>query len=144
MNRICVNCGLGFEPLPHVPKQGFCSRPACQKARKRAWQHDKLHADPDYRHNQRAAQRAWQERNRDYWREYRACHRDCQEDARASKVHGLHKPPPEKMDASILKRGIYEVCTCDRSLGNTGTSWIVEIIPVRKVSLARWTRKERT
>lgn len=144
MNRICVNCGRGFEPLPHIPRQSFCSHPACQKARKRAWQRNKLRADPDYRHNQRAAQKAWQERNRDYWHEYHLSHRASPKVLRAGNTQDLHKSPLKKMDLWALRHGFFEVCARSQSPGNPGTPWIVEIISVRKISPARWTCKERT
>jgi hypothetical protein len=42
MNRICIFCGRSFEPYPTVPNQQYCSRPQCQKARRRKWQKEKL------------------------------------------------------------------------------------------------------
>lgn len=144
MTRKCIHCGHDFEPLPHVPRQAFCSHPACQRARKREWQQDKLHTDPDYRQNQRAAQRAWQERNRDYWQEYRASHHDCREASCANGGIGLHKPPPGKMDAWALQPGLYELCAYGPSPEIPGISWLVEIIPIRKTPRAGWTCKERT
>jgi hypothetical protein len=45
--------------LKRTPEQRYCSREACQKARKNAWRRAKLELDPDYRANQQASTRAW-------------------------------------------------------------------------------------
>jgi hypothetical protein len=74
MNRICIFCGRSFKPYPTVPNQQYCSRPQCQKARRRKWQKEKLATDEAYRANQADCQRAWRQRNPDYWRRYRKMH----------------------------------------------------------------------
>jgi len=74
MNRICIFCGRSFDPYPTVPNQQCCSRPECQKARRRKWQKEKLATDEAYRANQADCQRAWRQRNPDYWRHYRKKH----------------------------------------------------------------------
>lgn len=70
----CAACGDGFSPCRHVPDQQYCSKPACQRERRRRWQRDKLQQDADYRANQAAAQRRWRARHPDYWRNYRQRH----------------------------------------------------------------------
>ena len=64
----CAACGDGFTPCRHVPNQQYCSKPACQRERRRRWQRAKLKQDPDYRSNQAAAQRRWRECHPHYWR----------------------------------------------------------------------------
>lgn len=71
MEKRCECCKRRFIPRPAVRHQEYCSNPECQKARKRAWQKEKLASDSDYRANQAEAQRQWRSRNRDYWRRYR-------------------------------------------------------------------------
>lgn len=71
MEKRCLWCKRRFMAHPAVRDQRYCSNPECQKARKRAWQKEKLAKDSDYRANQAEAQRQWQSRNRDYWRQYR-------------------------------------------------------------------------
>jgi len=71
MEKRCECCKRRFIPRPAVCHQEYCSNPECQKARKRAWQKEKLASDSDYRANQAEAQRQWRSRNRDYWRQYR-------------------------------------------------------------------------
>jgi len=70
----CTACGEGFTPCRHVPDQQYCSKPQCQRERRRRWQREKLRRDSDYRANQTAAQRHWRERHPDYWRKYRQNH----------------------------------------------------------------------
>jgi len=71
MEKRCECCKRRFIPRPAVRHQEYCTNPECQKARKRAWQKEKLASDSDYRANQAEAQRQWRSRNRDYWRRYR-------------------------------------------------------------------------
>lgn len=74
--RRCAACGERFSPCRHVPGQRYCSKPWCQRERRRRWQREKLRQDPDYQANQSAAQRCWCERHPDYWRRYRQAHPD--------------------------------------------------------------------
>ncbi len=67
----CAHCGIRFTPAPQVPNQAYCSKPDCQKERRRQWQKSKLQSDPDYRDNQSRAQKAWTDRNPEYWRNHR-------------------------------------------------------------------------
>ncbi len=70
----CAACGDRFTPRWNVPDQEYCSKPECQRERRRRWQREKLKQDPDYRANQAAAQRSWRKRNPEYWRKYRQTH----------------------------------------------------------------------
>ncbi|MDR3483156.1 MAG: hypothetical protein P4L91_20860 [Burkholderiaceae bacterium] len=72
----CAACGQEFQLKSHSPRQAYCSEPACQRARKRRWQKEKLQTDPDYVDNQARAQQAWCDRHADYWRNYRSEHPD--------------------------------------------------------------------
>ncbi len=74
VKRRCAACDGLFTPRRNVPHQRYCSRPACQRARRRRWQRAKRQQDADYRANQATAQRAWCARHRDYWRRYRRAH----------------------------------------------------------------------
>lgn len=62
MARLCQNCR---DPLPTSkknPNQRFCGKKECQRARKRQWQSEKMHNDPDYKQNQQEANRNWQKK----------------------------------------------------------------------------------
>lgn len=68
----CAHCGSVFEPNPRVRNQRYCGHEDCQRARKRAWQKEKLRTDPDYRANQQDCQRNWHQRHHGYYRQYRS------------------------------------------------------------------------
>jgi hypothetical protein len=72
--RLYLACGNALVPLRHVPRQQYCSAKACQRARRRDWQSNRLCNDSDYRDNQARAQAKWRADHSSYWREYRAAH----------------------------------------------------------------------
>jgi len=72
--RWCSACGNAFDPRPQSPRQAFCSKPQCQKARQLLWQLAKRRTDADYHQNQVEAQRVWRTKNRGYWKNYRDAH----------------------------------------------------------------------
>lgn len=74
--RWCSACGEAFQPRPQSPRQAYCSKEACQQARKRLWQRAKRSTDSDYRENQVIAQELWRRNHPEYWREYRETHPD--------------------------------------------------------------------
>ena|GEM_PF-5663431 len=49
VQRKCKACGGHFSPRPQNPDQQFCSKPECQRERKRRWQKHKRATDADYR-----------------------------------------------------------------------------------------------
>ena len=72
--RRCENCNRSFAITARHPKQKFCSRKECQKARKNNWQRRKLSSDEDYRKNQADCQERWVEKHPGYWKQYREKH----------------------------------------------------------------------
>ena len=69
--KSCPHCGDDFHCRPQNPTQSYCSKSACQRARKTLWEREKRHHDPDYKSNQRNAQKRWQEKKTDYWKQWR-------------------------------------------------------------------------
>ena len=102
--RRCAACDRAFRPRAQVPHQRYCALAACQRERRRRWQQSKVHADADYRANQREAQRAWADGHGEYWREYRASHPDYTDRNRLEQQRrrGRHRRATRlaKMDAS--------------------------------------------
>ena len=47
--RLCLACGNAFVPLLHVPPQRYFSSKACQRARRRDSQNNRLRNDSGYR-----------------------------------------------------------------------------------------------
>ena len=72
--RRCLACGRLFVPCPQVKEQAYCSKPECQRERKRRWHKKKMADDPDYRQNRRDTQWRWRQAHRDYWQRYRKSH----------------------------------------------------------------------
>jgi hypothetical protein len=71
--RHCKHCGVGFL-VKRNPKQHYCSKLACQRARKNHWRCDKRRHDSDYITNQNSANQRWRTNHPDYWKHYRASH----------------------------------------------------------------------
>lgn len=81
-----------IQPInPRSPKQEYCNRADCQRARKREWQRKKRATDPDYRQNQNDCQKRWREQHPHYWQEYRK---------KIKKSPPPPDPPAVKMDES--------------------------------------------
>jgi len=72
--RLCKNCRRLIEITPQRPNQKYCNNEKCQRARKRAWQNQKMDTDEAYRLNQKDAQDRWCEKNPDYYKNYRKTH----------------------------------------------------------------------
>ena len=83
LKKLCAHCGKTFLPRPQTPDQSYCSKPQCQKARRKLWLDEKRKSDFIFRDKQARAQKAWMERNPDYWRKYRKKNPDYVERNRA-------------------------------------------------------------
>jgi hypothetical protein len=135
--KSCACCGLSFIPIPQRPDQAYCSKSACQKARRQRWYQEKLQEDPDYRENKRRSQREWMDRNPTYWRQYRHSHPEYTERNRRQQS-GKSKAVPvadlAKIDESTLPKGItagiYRISPVQGSCSKKSDVWIVEISPV--------------
>ncbi|MEI7291783.1 hypothetical protein WCQ02_06505 [Paraburkholderia tropica] len=133
-NHTCAACGAAFTPLVHVPNQRYCSLAACQLARRRAWQHERLQTDPDYRANQAKAQAAWRSRHPDYSRHYRETHPACRDRNRTmqrARNARRNSQPVAKMDASgpfqPLASGFYLLCDALEESIAKMNAWTVHI-----------------
>jgi hypothetical protein len=107
----CTACEERFTPCRHVPDQQYCSKPECQRERRRRWQRDRLKQDPDYRANQASAQRRWRERHPDYWRDYRRTHpeytvRNREQQRKRNRFRGRGGTSP--LTEPIAKMDVYE------------------------------------
>ena len=70
----CKACQQLFIPCSRVKNQSYCSKPECQRHRKRLWQKEKIDSDPAYRDNQYAAHKSWLKRHPKYESAYRREH----------------------------------------------------------------------
>jgi len=69
----CCHCGGYFTPDPRQKNPRHCRKLECQRARKAAWQREKIRGDPDYRANQKRCWQDWRKEHPDYWKAYRQC-----------------------------------------------------------------------
>ena len=98
------HCGRLFDPNPRVKNQRYCGEKACQRARKRKWQKEKLAVDPDYQANQRQCQIEWHGRHPGYYRKYRQEHpRYCERNTLLQSCRNAKARVIAKMDASAQK-----------------------------------------
>ncbi len=67
----CIGCGCRFYPEKHILNQRYCSRPACQNARRKTWRKYKLKHDPSYKAYRKVIQNKWKINNPDYWVRYK-------------------------------------------------------------------------
>lgn len=70
--RKCLVCGVFFKPDPHVARQKYCSRPACQKQRKKINQVDWIARNPDYFKGRYLYIKEWRVQKPSYQKEQRA------------------------------------------------------------------------
>lgn len=128
----CCNCGGYFIPDPRQKQPKYCRKPACQRARKAAWQREKMRCDRDYQANQKRCQQDWFKANPGYWKRYREEHPEQAERNRVLQrvrnrkrraLAGVGQDIPSadravKMDASLiakmdaLKVNIYRITAC--------------------------------
>lgn len=140
--RRCRHCSCLFKVCNKVKKHDYCSKKACQLARKRNWQKEKLKSDQTYREDQRSAQQDWSANNPDYWKQYRhknkrytdtnrqkQRHRNAR---RRKKVGNLPlRKPIAKMDALMHQNdmisGVYRLVPLESQLVAKMDAIIVEI-----------------
>jgi hypothetical protein len=132
--RLCHACGNAFVPLLHVPRQQYCSSKACQRARRRDWQNNRLRIDSDYRDNQARAQAKWRAGHVSYWREYRATHPAYRQRNRSmQRLRNARRSfePIANMDGSEssqpLASGFYVLCDAHESGVANMNAWTVHI-----------------
>ncbi|MFA4920336.1 MAG: hypothetical protein WC581_13990 [Thermodesulfovibrionales bacterium] len=128
----CGQCGRYFIPDPRQKNPRYCGEEACQRARKAAWQREKMIRDPVYRANQKQSQADWQSRNADYWKLYRAAHPEQAERNRdLQKVRNKHRHSRGvvKMDALVIAK-MDASRSGKTSVGSwlPGSFWLVPVI----------------
>lgn len=128
--RWCAYCARAFDPAPQVPRQTYCSDPACQRERRRLWQVARRLSDPDYLKNQADAQSAWAHRNPDYWKVYRETHPDYVErnrDQQQVRNARRERRAMGAVDIAGLPAGLYELRPIQNGQIAKMTVWIVHL-----------------
>ena len=137
--RWCSACGEPFEPRPQSPRQAFCSKPGCQRARKLLWQLAKRRTDADYHLDQAEAQKVWRSKNSEYWKSYRETHPDYTSTNRAKQRYRNKSRVPAhpmiaKNDASSPwppRAGLFRLTEVSPSQQGRPRSWTVLLAPVQ-------------
>ena len=70
----CLYCQQLFTPSVYRPQQRVCSRPDCQRQRRREYHRRRRATDADYRQTTRNSQKKWRDAHPDYLRQYRTQH----------------------------------------------------------------------
>ena len=68
---VCAHCQETVPANPRIKNQEYCGKPACQRARKTAWERQKIKMDPDYRANRKESQKTWIDKHPEYYKVYR-------------------------------------------------------------------------
>lgn len=152
----CAHCDCPLPTTRRNPKQCYCSRPDCQKARKRQWQKNKLKTDPTYKDNQKRAQKNWLRNNPTYWKSYRQNHDEyternrqesCQRMRVKRQVESILKTFA-KMDAFLIDpqrlSGYYALLPLGDMFAKMDAKFIKVTISQEDISRAPHVCKERT
>lgn len=70
----CLSCGEEFLPWPQILNQQFCSRPECQKERRRRRQAERRAKSLEYQASDAQYFQDWSAKNPGYWKRYRETH----------------------------------------------------------------------
>lgn len=139
----CGNCGAYFIHDLRQKNSKYCRKPACQRARKAAWQREKMRRDRDYRANQKRCQQDWCKANPGYWKKYREAHPKQAERNRVlqrvrnrkrSVLAGVGQVCPStkravKMDASLIaKMDALKFSGTSGKTSFSGQFWLVPVI----------------
>ena len=132
--RTCNACGRLFTPRPQTPHQTHCTRPECQRERRRCWQQLKRQGDSDYRDNDIRNSKTWALENPQYWKQYRdgnpdyvGRNRNLQQQRNQKQRSALIANEDVSNQFSLLPSGRYRMAKilADGTIG--GQAWIVEI-----------------
>ena len=134
----CVHCMEFFTPRNR--EQNYCTKPECQKARKAAWQKNKVSTDPDYKADQKLSQEKWLLANPDYWKLYREKNPEKAERNRMLQtIRNRRRTKGQKQDEKI---DVSLIAKMDARKSNgfnpVGQFWLVPVIAkmdVRKVNI---------
>ena len=131
----CCHCGRYFIPDPRQKHPRYCGRQECQRARKAAWQREKIRGDPDYQANQRQCRQDWCKEHPDYWKAYRQKHpeqanrnRDLQRMRNRRRRSEGRSNPSEKKEPLIAKMDASEGVGILGKTTFSGQFWLVPVI----------------
>lgn len=131
----CCHCGGYFIPDPRQKHPRYCGKPVCQRARKAAWQREKIRGDPDYLANQKRCWRDWYKVHPDYWKAYRQKHPDkARRNQDLQRMRNIRRrsrgrgDPPGTKGSMIAKMDALEHLVTPSGTTFSGQFWLVPVI----------------
>lgn len=126
----CKACGEGFVPWPQSKSQQYCSKPACQRERRRRKQAEKRASSAEARASDAQYFKDWAAKHPDYWKNYRALHPDYVERNRAQqrRRNDARHAPVTPSGEPVLPSGLFRLIPATPDMIANEDAWIVEII----------------
>ena len=131
----CCHCGGYFIPDPRQKHSRYCGKPVCQRARKAAWQREKIRGDPDYQANQKRCRQDWCKAHPDYWKEYRQQHPDqARRNRDLQRVRNARRGSRSRGDPTGTKGSMIVKMDASKPFGTSGKAtfsgqfWLVPVI----------------
>ena len=125
----CPACGEEFLPWPQILSQEFCSKPNCQRERRRRRQVERRARSIEQQTSDAQYFQDWVAKNPGYWKKYRESHPDY--------VERNRKQQKERSSARIAKDNVsplntlpvgrYRLMALDSDGVANEAVWIVEI-----------------
>ena len=116
VKKRCKFCRCLFPLTKRNPDQKYCSKPDCQRARKRRWQKMKMQGDEAYRLNKQDVQERWCVKNSDYWEKYRENNPDYTKSNREKQRHrNRRRKAIKSLSSEIAKMDALPSEKCDIS-----------------------------
>lgn len=126
----CLACGEEFLPWPQILNQQFCSRPECQKERRRRRQAERRAKSLEHQASDAQYFQDWAAKNPGYWKRYRETHPEYAERNRQQqKLRSSARIAKDNVSRlTALPGGRYRL----QGLSSDGVAnesvWIVEIL----------------
>jgi hypothetical protein len=131
----CCHCGEYFTPNPRQKCPRYCRKSKCKRARKAAWQREKVRGDPDYRANQKQCQQDWCKAHPDYWKQYRQQHPDqARRNRDLQRVRNARRRSRGRGDPTGMKGSMIAKMDASKPFGTPGKTtfsgqfWLVPVI----------------
>jgi hypothetical protein len=121
----CAACSQFFKTWPQTPQQKFCSKPECQRERRRLNKQSHREVNPEAHAKE---SRVWATMNPDYWKNYRAGHPAYVErNRKQQKQRNQLRRQEEIPNIEAMSPGRYLLTPLDGKRIAKRASWVVEI-----------------
>jgi hypothetical protein len=126
----CLACGEEFLPWPQILNQQFCSRPECQKERRRRRQAERRAKSPEHQASDAQYFQDWVAKNPGYWKQYRETHPEYAERNRQQqKLRSSTRIAKDSVSRlTALPGGRYRLQALSLDSVANEAAWIVEIL----------------